>query len=293
MTRREALTAIGALAALRGAYGATGPAPLTPPAAGSIPIAFPISQGAVLIDFAGPWEVFQNVDIPGRSGEAFHLYTVSETAAPITASGGMKIVPDYTFANAPKPKVIIIPAQRGSDAMIQWIRKSAPTADLTMSVCTGAFHLAKTGLLSGKSATTHHSAYTRLETQYPDIQVKRGFRFVEEGNVASAGGLTSGIDLALRVVERYYGHDVAENTAYTMEYQGTGWLDPTGAANAAYTQEAMNKRMGGKLLDPVCGMPIDPKTAGHSEVAGKTYYFCSEDCKKQFDTAPEKFAAHQ
>jgi len=162
-----------------------------------------------------------------------------------------------------------------------------------MSVCTGAFQLAKTGLLSGKAATTHHSAYTRLEMQYPDIQVKRGFRFVEEGQVASAGGLTSGIDLALRVVERYYGREVAENTAYDMEYQGTGWLDPTGAANAAYTQEAMNKRMNGRLADPVCGMAIDPKTALQSEHGGKLYYLCSRDCKTQFDANPEKFAGQK
>jgi transcriptional regulator GlxA family with amidase domain len=94
-----------------------------------------------------------------------------------------------------------------------------------MSVCTGAFVLAKTGLLSGKAATTIHHAYTDLAMQFPDIQVKRGARFVDEGNLASSGGLSSGIDLALHVVERYYGREVAERTAYLMEYQGRGWLD--------------------------------------------------------------------
>ena len=77
---------------------------LKPPAQGSIPVAFLISEGAVMIDFTGPWEVFQDVMVPGRAEHPFHLYTVSESTSPIHASGGMKIVPDYTFENAPAPK---------------------------------------------------------------------------------------------------------------------------------------------------------------------------------------------
>src|SRR5580700_483168 len=85
--------------------------PLTPPERGSIPVAFPISQGAVIIDFCAPWEVFHSADIPGRRGEVFQTYTVAETLEPITASGGMKIIPNYTFQTAPAPKVVVIPAQ--------------------------------------------------------------------------------------------------------------------------------------------------------------------------------------
>src|SRR5262249_11823539 len=83
---------------------------LKPPAEGSIPVAFLISEGAQVIDFTGPWEVFQDVMVPGRSDHPFRLYTVSQSTSPIHASGGMKIVPDYTFENAPSPKVIVIPA---------------------------------------------------------------------------------------------------------------------------------------------------------------------------------------
>src|SRR5438094_4778056 len=134
--------------------------PLKPPAQGSIPVAFVISNGAQVIDFTGPWEVFQDVMVPGRTDHPFHLYTVSESTSPIHASGGMKIVPDYTFENAPAPKVIVIPAQsEPSEATLEWIRKSTKTSDVTMSVCTGAFVLAKTGLLSGKAATTFHGAF--------------------------------------------------------------------------------------------------------------------------------------
>jgi transcriptional regulator GlxA family with amidase domain len=83
---------------------------LTAPERGSIPVAFPIAHGAVMIDFCGPWEVFHSADIPGHRGDAFQTYTVAETLEPITASGGMKIVPNYTFQTAPAPKVVVIPA---------------------------------------------------------------------------------------------------------------------------------------------------------------------------------------
>src|SRR6267143_1875353 len=75
--------------------------PLKPPVQGSIPVAFLVSEGAVIIDFCGPWEVFQDVNIPGHQGAPFRLYTVAETTAPIRASGGMKLVPDYILANYP------------------------------------------------------------------------------------------------------------------------------------------------------------------------------------------------
>src|SRR5438477_5789681 len=261
--------------------------PLKPPAKGDIPVAFLISDGAVIIDFCGPWEVFRDVMVSGGD-HPFRLYTVSEKAAPIQAGGGMKIVPDYTLANAPAPKVIVIPAQsEPSAAMLEWIKKSSKTTDVTMSVCTGAFVLAKTGLLSGKSATTYHGAFGRVAIEFPDIQLKRGARFVENGNLATAGGLSSGIDLALRVVERYYGREVARKTAYNMEYQGEGWMNPD--SNQAYA--VMPVSTAEHPLCPVCGMDVDPKTAPTSVFKGTTYYFCSDDDKKTFDAGPEKYVS--
>jgi len=260
--------------------------PLTPPARGSIPVAFLLSEGAVMIDFAGPWEVFQDVKIPGRAGAAFRLYTVAETARPIHTSGGMRVVPDYTIANAPAPKVIVIPAQSDlSEATKQWVRKATKNTDVTMSVCTGAFMLASTGLLSGKPATTHHGAYTSLAAQFPDVQVRRGARFVEAGNLATSGGLSSGIDLALRVVERYFGRDVARQTAFDMEYQGEGWMDA--GSNSVYARAYSQSDE--HPVCPVCGMAVDPATAPKSIYKGKTYYFGSDEHKEQFDRNPEKF----
>jgi len=259
---------------------------LKPPAKGDIPIAFVISEGAVVIDFCGPWEVFRDVMVSGGD-HPFRLYTVSDKTDPIHAGGGMKIVPDFTFANAPAPKVIVVPAQsEPSQEMLKWIRESTKNTDVTMSVCTGAFVLAKTGLLSGKSATTFHSAFNSFAMEFPDIHLKRGARFVENGNLATAGGLSSGIDLALRVVERYYGREVAQKTAYNMEYQGQGWMNAD--SNQIYAAAPVSTVE--HPLCPVCGMDVDTKTAPKSVFKGTTYYFCSDDDKKTFDAAPDKFA---
>jgi transcriptional regulator GlxA family with amidase domain len=233
MKRREFMSQsagfVVVAAALPGALSAAGADKLTPPEKGKIPVAFAISEGVTVIDFAGPWEVFQDVHVRDRGKDMdeqmpFELFTVSEKIEPLTGSAGLKLVPDYTFETAPLPKVIVVPAQRGSQALHAWLRKVSPSTDVTMSVCTGAFQLGKAGLLSGKSATTHHDFFDQFEKAFPDVSLKRGLRFVENEKISTAGGLTSGIDLALRVVDRYFGREVAQSTATYMEYQSKGWI---------------------------------------------------------------------
>src|SRR5438105_6505403 len=206
-----ALLVLSELSAAAAPPKAAGANQLKPPAQGDIPVAFLISDGAVIIDFCGPWEVFRDVMVSGGN-HPFRLYTVSDKTDPIQAGGGMKIIPNYTFANAPAPKVIVIPAQsEPSRAMLDWIRKSTKTTDVTMSVCTGAFVLAKTGLLDGKSATTYHGAFGRFAMTFPKIELKRGARFVDNGNLATAGGPSSGSDRALRLGARQYGGESAQH----------------------------------------------------------------------------------
>ena len=219
------------------------PAPkLIAPAKGGIAVAFVLTEHAVMIDFAGPWEVFQDVMLPSRGPNmedqhVFHLYTVSDSKNPIRVSGGMQVIPDYTFDDAPQPKVVVIPAQMGdSPKMMGWIRKMATQSDVVMSVCTGAFQLAESGLLKGKKATTHHASYVRFQTQFPDVLVQKDMRYVQSDSVVfTSGGLSSGIDLALHVVELYFGRHVAENTARNMEYEGKGWMDD-GTASVKYSE---------------------------------------------------------
>ena len=105
-------------------------------------------------------------------------------------------------------------------AKIDWIRSASAEADVAMSVCTGAFLLAQTGLLDGLRATTHHNYYDKFAAKFPRVTLVRGPRYVENlgGKLSTAGGLTSGIELALNVVERYFGTAAAADTAYIMEY---------------------------------------------------------------------------
>lgn len=240
MHRRELFQGTAAAAAAFLAFSGGGremaPASVRPaspkldPGKGPIPVAVAISEGVTVIDFSGPWEVFQDAHVPGPVGNGaddsspFEPFTVSETTAPIRGSAGLRLVPDYTFATAPAPRVVVVPAQRGSAALLEWLKRVSRTADVTMSVCTGAFQLAKAGLLSGLDATTHHDFVDRLASLYPDVHVRKGLRFVENEKISTAGGLTSGIDLALHVVERYFGRPAAERTAAYMEYQSRGWI---------------------------------------------------------------------
>jgi transcriptional regulator GlxA family with amidase domain len=203
-------------------------AALTPPKNGPIKVAFVLSEGATVIDFTGPWEVFQDADVE----TPFELYTVAPSKAPIHTSGngshGLSITPDYTFADAPEPDLIVIGAQSGGVGLSAWLQKLHADNKIILSVCTGAFKVAQAGLLDGLPATTHHDYTDKLAAAFPKVQVKRSMRYVQSGpTIYTAGGLTSGIDLALHIVEGYFGRDVAQKTADYMEYQGTGWKSQT------------------------------------------------------------------
>jgi transcriptional regulator GlxA family with amidase domain len=163
--------------------------PLPVPTEGFIRTAVAIGPGANVIDLSGPWEVFQDAAVAGGAAQ-FELYTVAEDMNRIDASGGLRIEPAYTYRTAPQPHLVVVPA-----------------------------HDATERLLDGKTATTHHQSCDALEASFPSIRVLRHRRFVEHEHVATAGGLSSGIDLALRVVERYLGRDAAAATAAYMEYE--------------------------------------------------------------------------
>jgi transcriptional regulator GlxA family with amidase domain len=135
----------------------------------------------------------------------------------------LQLKPHYSVADAPQPNVIVVPAQISTDASRAWLKRASAGADLTMSVCTGAFQLARVGLLDGLAATTHHEFWDKFAAEFPHIDLRRGPRFVDSGRIATAGGLTSGIDMALHVVARYFGEDTAAATAFYMEHSSEAW----------------------------------------------------------------------
>jgi putative intracellular protease/amidase len=198
---------------------------------GMIKVAVVLSERATVIDFAGPWEVFQDVmmeDSHGNHVMPFDLYTVAPTKTPLHTSGsgrqGMTVTPDFAFDDAPAPDIVVIGAQAGGPGLSEWLQKVHADRKMIMSVCTGAFKLAKAGLLDGKEATTHHWYFGNFSRDFPSVKLVQQVRYVQADPMTfTAGGLTSGVDLALHVVAERFGTAQAQKTADYMEYTGTGW----------------------------------------------------------------------
>jgi len=173
-----------------------------------------------LLDFAGPFEVFS---VAGRDG-AFDVQTVAETTTPIRTRGGLTVTPHGVLDEMPAADVLVIPGGQGArtamrrEAVLDWVRTGAETAEIVLSVCTGAFILARVGLLGGCTVTTHHSVLDRLAELAPDAAVVDDQRFVDNGAIVTAAGISAGIDAALHVVERLCGSAHAAATARHMEY---------------------------------------------------------------------------
>jgi len=195
---------------------------LTRPQAGLIKVACAISRNTTKIDYVGPEAVFQTY-FPkagsNRPEKQFEIFTVAESTEPVSG-----IVPEFSYGTAPSANIVIVPAQIGSSALHEWLRGAHKSADVTMSVCTGARHLALAGLLNGRSATTHHKSIDGFSKEFPEVHWVRAARFVEGDKLATSGGLTAGIDLALRIVERYFSREQAQFVATHLEYDGKRWM---------------------------------------------------------------------
>lgn len=180
-----------------------------------------------VLDFAGPFEVFttaSRVHLRRNPGKAapFKVFTVAKTKAAIQARAGLKTLPDYSLADCPRIDLLLVPGgvvdeQVRDEEVIAWVRASALTAQLVASVCTGAFVLAKAGLLDQKKATTHWEDLDDLRSQFPEVQVLDGVRWVDEGQVVSSAGIAAGIDMSLHLVARLAGGELAKATARQMD----------------------------------------------------------------------------
>jgi putative intracellular protease/amidase len=176
-------------------------------------IAILVFDGTQLIDFTAPYEVF--------AGTPFEVFTVGATAKPALIGGGLTIAPTYTFANSPQADVVIVPGGRipiESAETAAWLRAQASGAQIVMSICNGAFLLAKAGLLDGLSATTTYSHLNELAQAVPNLKVVRDRRFVDNGKIVTTGGLSAGMDGSLHLVERLLGATMARKIALDLEY---------------------------------------------------------------------------
>lgn len=182
-----------------------------------------------VLDFAGPFEVLSVTTYPDQDPDTtalkpFQVRTVSEHGNMITARNGLKVVPDFSFCNAPHFDIVIVPGGLGARKrelhnphMIKWIQERACT-DFMTSVCTGALLLAEAGLLNGKRATTHWASYVLLADKYPEVEVVRNVKYVADGSIVSSGGISAGIHMAFYLVQQLLGTEVARTTAKDMEY---------------------------------------------------------------------------
>ena len=178
-----------------------------------------------VLDFAGPFEVFSITEALQEHAKPFGVYTVAQEKRLIRARNGLLVMPHYSFCDAPDPDILIVPGGYGAEeveihneTLIRWIAERAEKAALAASVCTGAFLLAKAGLLDNKSAVTHWMDAARLEKEYPHITVMHDRKFADEGKVVTSAGISAGIDMCLHIVKRLLGAEVARNTAKRMEY---------------------------------------------------------------------------
>ena len=176
-----------------------------------------------VLDFCGPFEVF-SVANRFTDTPAFRVITVAERAGNVVANGGLKVVPHFSIADCPRPDVLLVPGGQGTrremlnPALIDWIRTVAASAELVLSVCTGALLLAKAGLLDGLETTTHHGAIDLLRKSAPQATVHSDRRYLDNGRVVCSAGIAAGIDMSLHVVGRLLGQVAAEKTARQMEY---------------------------------------------------------------------------
>lgn len=183
-----------------------------------------------VLDFAGPYEVFSRTrTVAGsdsrRSDDSapFRVFTVARSRDIVTAIGGLRVVPDYAWDNAPAIDLLVVPGGFGTRPLLNdqpaldWITRTAAAAGQVTSVCTGALLLAKVGLLANRRATTHWAALDLLASLDSSIHVERDRRVVRDGIFTSAG-VSAGIDMAFAVVEQICGKDVADETAHYIEY---------------------------------------------------------------------------
>jgi transcriptional regulator GlxA family with amidase domain len=181
-----------------------------------------------VLDFCGPYEVFTvaRLDEERRREEPspFDAFLVAEHAGAVQTAGGLRVLPDRTFADCPPMEILVVPGGWGTRKeidngnLIRWIAGRGKEVETLASVCTGAMLLGKAGLLDGRRATTHWRSLGWMRDSFPAVTVEDRLHVVEDGHVVTSAGISAGIDLALRVVLRCHGEAVARATARHMEY---------------------------------------------------------------------------
>ena len=181
-----------------------------------------------VLDFCGPYEVFSvtrlNEERRRDETSPFEVLLVAQSGEPVVATGGLRVIPDATLEPCPPLDILVVPGGWGTrkeisnQRLLTWISERAKQVETLTSVCTGAMLLGQAGLLDGRRATTHWRSLDRMGQGFPAVTVEAKLHVVEDGDVLTSAGISAGIDMALRVVARYFGDAVGRATARHMEY---------------------------------------------------------------------------
>ena len=173
------------------------------------------------LDFIGPYEVLNYLN--KIQPQSVHVQLIAKSFEPITAFNGLRFLPDVKLEEVHALDVLIIPGGKGrlaamhDSTYLTFIKRIFSSCQHVTSVCTGAFLLAEAGLLTGKMATTHQAALAELGS-YSNLQVIADLKVVHDGKIITSGGVSSGIDLGLYLLETYFNRDTAELVARSIEY---------------------------------------------------------------------------
>lgn len=185
-----------------------------------------IFPGAEELDFVGPWEVITSSVMVRNKGETpeGEAFIIAETAEPVRCAKGMRVVPDYTIDNAPAFDVLLIPGGMGTrelasnEKVVDWVQSVAPSCTWLTSVCTGSLILGVAGLTKGKRVTTHWGFIEELRGKELSSEVLEDTRYVRDGNVVTAAGVSAGIDMTLWLIGQIWDETHARTVQHYIEY---------------------------------------------------------------------------
>lgn len=173
------------------------------------------------LDLVGPWEVFTSAAL---AEPETRVVSIAQTPEPVRCAKGLRITPDHAFEDAPALDVVLVPGGMGTrrevdnPVLVDWLREAGAGCEWVTSVCTGAYLLCRAGFAEGRRVTTHWAFVSTLREAHPEVEVLEGMRYVRDGNLVTAAGVSAGIDMALWLVGQIWGVERARGTQRMIEY---------------------------------------------------------------------------
>ncbi len=220
-------------------------------------IAIPLFDRITALDAIGPYEVLSRM--PG----AEVLFVAAEPGPKRTDTGALALTAERALGDVSQPEIVLVPGGEGTrdqphDELIAWIQEAHQTSRWTTSVCTGALLLGAAGVLDGLRATTHWLFFDQLREFGAEPTLER---VVEQGKVVTAAGVSSGIDMALRLVQVIAGDDIAKAVQLSIEYDPQPPLD---AGSPAKAPESIVSSSGSTVAEPETRRDLKGRRCGRS-----------------------------